>query len=386
MEALSLALDRQNSSRYGPGEVNLLDVISISPLLERLARLLPFGSLLSLSRTNSTYRAILHGFSIPSSSSLHSSHNEDAPSISETETLCSDDNGSFCFTDSDTICSVDDFAQDTKDGGVRPGLKIGWHQTELWKKLKSTSMMECSETFHKRGKVCKTCRICSMPVCEACIMKLSFSRMGSAYNTRERHLCDGCFESGNPHGDKLRYGPDHGLIDYKSLRRCICTARDGFICAECRDLHFRRHYDRVWLCAGYKCQKTIERVWGVRVCSWCNGSIPGHRNREDYWLAFDVRFAESIKVENSRLRLHYIGMFNDCGEQPRGQGHCGIIKQPPLPGHQTSLGRVCRNGRYDYWHLLPRRGVPKISHSQIVQEEQSKSKDGERINMAINTS
>ena len=353
MDSSSLVFDIQKSSRHGSEAVNLLDIITISSLLERLARFLSFGSLLSLSRTNSFYRAVLHGFSTLSSSTLHSSESEDALSISDDETLCFDDNRSLCPTDSDTIYSVNDFAQDIKNGGVRPALSIGRHQTELWTNLKSISIIECSESFHKEGKNFDTCRICSMPVCEFCIIKLSFSRMGSAFTSRERHLCDGCVETGNPHGDKLRYGPHSGPTDYKNLKRCDCTAKHRFICGECRDLHIRRHHDRVWLCAGYTCQNIIEKVWGVRVCSWCNGNIPGHRNREDYWLAFDGRFAEGIKLEDRRASFEYRWVFNDRAK-PKDQEHLGLIERAPFPGHRTSLGRVYRNGRYDYWHLLPR--------------------------------
>ena len=385
MEASSLVFDLQTKSWHAPDTVNLLDVITTLSLLERLAKSLPLRSLLSLSRTNSTYRAVLHGFSVPSRSILDSSDSEVTPSVSETETLCYDDEQSLCFTDSDTIYSVNGLAQDTKNGGVRPGLNIGEHQTELWMNLKSISMIECSESFHKKGKIFKTCRVCSMPVCELCIIKLSFSRMGSAFNSRERHLCDGCFESGNPHGDKLRYGPDRGPIDYKTLRCCTCTAKDSLVCSECWDQHVRRHYDRVWLCAGHKCQKILERVWAVRVCLWCNGKIPGHRNREDYWLAFDGRFARGVEVENRHLRWHRTPLCNYSDERLKIQEHRGLTRQPPYPGHRTSLGRVYRNGRYDYWHLLPRQGVLRSRNSQVVQEEQSKSKFEDRTDVTVGT-
>ena len=305
METLSVALGLQNPIRDCPEAVSLLDVITISVLLKRLARLLTFGSLLSLSRTNSTYRAVLHGFSMPSSSSCHSSDNEDTISISETETLCSD-NGSLCPTESDTIYSVNDSAQDTADGGVRPDLNIGWHQTKLWKNLKSMTIMKCSESFHKKGEDCETCRICSMPVCEACSIRSSFTRIGSAYDNRKRLLCDTCSESGNPHQERLRYGPGSGRIDYRNLGRCNCTVKDSLLCSKCRDQHIPRHNDKVWQCAGYRCQKPVHRAWGVRVCLWCNGNIPGHRNREDYWLAFDSRFARGSEVERKRLDWHCI--------------------------------------------------------------------------------
>ena len=343
-------IEHDQRHRHG---FTLLDIVTLPHLVERLARLLPFGSLLSMSRVNTSYRAALHGFP-PVYGMPNYSLEEDSQSISETQTLCPADSESTCFTDSDTISTLNSTTEDNEYEIVRPTLRIGWHQTELWKRLKSISQLECSEPFHKRGKAVKNCRICSMPVCEACVVRSSFSRNGNTFDNRNRHLCETCFESGNPHKDRLRYGPYGPPLNYHKMSRCECTPKDGSLCLECREEHLLRWEDKMWKCAGHNCKGTVSKAWAVRVCLWCNGVVPGHRNREDYWLGFDARFAEGLERDNKRMDHAPMPWPSLFGDYPQNIP----IPERVLPeGHRTSLGRVLRNGRYDYWHL-PARTIP----------------------------
>ena len=89
----------------------MLDLLSLIPILDHLASYLPFAGLPNLYRVNSSYRAVLHGF---------------PP------------------------------AYDLKDAGkkqmVRESLRIGYHDADLRRHLKSVVAFECSWPAHKKGE------------------------------------------------------------------------------------------------------------------------------------------------------------------------------------------------------------------------------------------
>ncbi|KAL2006056.1 hypothetical protein VTN00DRAFT_9710 [Thermoascus crustaceus] len=217
----------------------LLDIFYPWPVVSNLASHLGIGDLLNLSRLNSECRAALHGFPPPSSSSSSS-------------------NGT-ASTDSD----------------VRPDIYVGEHGTGYWTGLKSIAQMLCSELNHRKGNISKLCRYCSMPVCDACIVKESFAKPINAYRTRTRYLCVGCWAKGKPHKGRSFTTSPPATTPYNFLPGhgdfCHCTAKNGWICSacrarQCRDVDLQRQ-----TCVGEGCSNPPgadgERR---RVCLWCD--------------------------------------------------------------------------------------------------------------------
>lgn len=114
----------------------LLDILYPWPVVSILASHLGVGDLLQLSRVNAECRAALHGFPPP------------APTSSQLS------------------------MQDESTRSVRADIFVGLHRTSYWKSLKGMAQMRCSEPNHRKGNQADLCRHCSMPVCEACIVKV----------------------------------------------------------------------------------------------------------------------------------------------------------------------------------------------------------------------
>jgi hypothetical protein len=111
----------------------LLDILYPWPVVSILASHLGVGDLLQLSRVNTECRAALHGFPLP------------APTLGDNE----------------------------QPGSVRNDIFVGLHRTSYWTCLKAMAQMRCSEPNHRKGNRADLCRHCSMPVCEACVVRVS---------------------------------------------------------------------------------------------------------------------------------------------------------------------------------------------------------------------
>jgi len=230
---------------------SLLDLLSPYPVLEDLASFSGLGDLINLSRANSKYRAALHNFQLPSQKGK----------------------GNFC--------------------SVRPALLIGQHNTVFWKNLKAKSILCCSEPRHKAGSYkVSPCRICSMPVCEACIIKASFGKRNeNTFHSRCRKLCADCWSSGTPHKKQLLNGTSNkeppSYLESATLRGlCTCSAKDGHLCLECKTEQNAELTMESSRCFGYGCTSTEAEgtSWAGRVCLWCDLPLPRSRaeSRREY--------------------------------------------------------------------------------------------------------
>lgn len=221
---------------------HLFDLLSAYPVAETLAQALPLASLVNLSKVNAEHRAILHGFPRPIA---------------------------------------------TKDGEyeskIRPDLYICFHQTDYWRNLKIKSQLLCSEQKHTKGPNPRGCRMCSMPVCEGCIVKGSFGKHENTFQNRRRHLCVECWLSGNRHSerrldhssaDKIPYTSAVGAEDF-----CSCAAKDGWLCSKCKtgqkvDLHVKLNR-----CCGEGCDSILEVDKATRrICLWCDLPLFGNQS------------------------------------------------------------------------------------------------------------
>ncbi|KAL2059627.1 hypothetical protein ABVK25_000920 [Lepraria finkii] len=230
----------------------LLDLLSPYPILENLVSMLPLGDLFSLSKTNSAFRAALHGFQLARS------------------------NGESPFTTP-----------------VRPTLCIGQHETLFWRNLNAKSPGLFSESQHTRGDKNRGCLMCAMPVCEACIIKASFGKRDEkTFQHRTRSLCPECYNSETPHIEQSLKEvkgkrPIHSLSDTEPT--CICTAKDGHLCLKCKTEQKSDLETKLSRCYGEGCSKTKPCGFSGRVCLWCDLRLPGERSRAEARRDYDKR-------------------------------------------------------------------------------------------------
>ena len=212
----------------------LIDILLISSIQENVSSHLAHGDLSNLSKINSEYRAVLHRVRIGSS-------NQE----------------------------------------IRRSLYSGQHGSPYWRRLKAKGLWVCSESHHVQGTVVRDCRMCSMPVCEACVIKVSFRKHNEGtFATRCRSLCPDCYNSGNTHGG--RFSRDaHSSHSLPNLIHpyCSCTAKDGHLCLECKKKQESEAKTHVDQCHGNGC--SVMKVMGFpsRVCLWCGLRILGDSNR-----------------------------------------------------------------------------------------------------------
>ena len=228
---------------------SLLELLRSYPILEHLVSVLPLGDLFILSKTNSTIRAALHGFP---------DQFLQEPSLSE---------------------------------AVRSALFIGRHNTSYWKNLKAKSPLYCSEPQHTRGNKVKGCLICSMPICEACIIKASFGKRDeNTFPNRIRPLCNECFNFGNSHRETALGGNENIIqTSYPMRTECVCTAKDGHLCLRCKTKQNAKLDGIKIQCFGMGCSKSKLDHFGGRVCLWCNLPLPRERSRAESRRDYDRR-------------------------------------------------------------------------------------------------
>ncbi len=231
---------------------SLLGIILIHSIQDSLLDSLPLGDLFNLSRTNSSFRAALHGFE-------------------------------FERRDQELLSSAQS----------RPPLHLGHHDTPHWKNCKTKSLLLCSEARHSRGEKIGGCRVCSMPVCEACIIKSSFGKRDErTFSNRTRSFCPDCHNFGNVHGDiKLKEDCTEYLPSYLNLGKslCICTAKDGHLCIQCKTMQNCNTKERLERCHGKGCSRAKEGGFAGRICLWCDRRLPSENDRATARRDYDLR-------------------------------------------------------------------------------------------------
>ena len=231
----------------------LLDLLLPYPVLENLASSLALGDLFNLSKANAAYRAALHGFAKP-------------------------------------------LLDRERDEDVRSMLQIGEHRSAFWENLKARSQLECSEPQHTRGSNPSGCRLCSMPVCEACIIKASFAkRSENTFQNRHRSLCADCWTSGNRH-KKQPVGGSKGKSYHEQALEgcfCVCAAKDGHLCLKCKTYQNSSAEADADKCYGQGClngsPKSKAAPMEGRICLWCSRQLPGSRSRAESRRDYDAR-------------------------------------------------------------------------------------------------
>ncbi len=154
--------------------------------------------------------------------------------------------------------------------------------------------MLCSELNHTRGDNIRGCLMCSMPVCEACIIKESFGKRDEkTFQHRTRTLCSDCYDCETPHVEQTlnprMKGKDaiHSLSETEST--CICTPRDGHLCLRCKIEQRSKLAVKLARCYGQGCTRTQPGGFPGRICLWCDLRLPGERSRAEARRDYDAR-------------------------------------------------------------------------------------------------
>ena len=224
----------------------LLNLLSIYPILEELVPHMGLGDVIRLSRVNSQYRAVMHGFELPA-------------------------------TDES------------------PRLQIGEHRTALWGSLKSKSVLRCAESQHKPTKhTIRSCRICSFPVCEACVIRDSFSKPNEmTFHNRSRKMCAKCWSTGRHQKRQLLGQGSRECGDGPDLAGagdiCACSARDGHLCLECKTIQNAKSGDEIGKCYGEACKGFLDGTEIRSVCLWCDLALPDGPRRAASRRQYDIR-------------------------------------------------------------------------------------------------
>ncbi|KZF22258.1 hypothetical protein L228DRAFT_149415 [Xylona heveae TC161] len=298
---------------------SLQELLQIYPVAESIAAALPLGALLNLSRVNHVYRDILHGFPFSNPSSL-------------------------CPSEEESYIGEDKIPE-TFPGN--PSLHLGQHQTRHWKNLKSKAQLLCSEPQHIKGPNIRGCVMCSMPVCEACVVRASFGKNENTFSNRKRYLCQHCWASGVPHKEchfnstqKDRHGTYLPVScskgsDY-SGDICTCSAKDGWLCLACKIQQRTNLDEKLNTCCGMGCNESLgngrERR---RVCLWCDLPLPPKASLGESLNDYELRHV----FNKSQLLI----------PQSPHDGDADEMSRPPPPPFYTDEN----DGRSNAWPQEP---------------------------------
>ena len=148
--------------------------------------------------------------------------------------------------------------------------------------------MLCSELNHTRGDNVRGCLMCSMPVCEACIIKESFGKRDEkTFQHRTRTLCSDCYDSETPHIEQTFKSGMKGKNAV--LPTCICTPKEGHLCLRCKSEQRSQLAVKLARCYGQDCTRTQAGGFPGRVCLWCDLRLPGNRSRAEARRDYDAR-------------------------------------------------------------------------------------------------
>ncbi|RPA98572.1 hypothetical protein L873DRAFT_1012839 [Choiromyces venosus 120613-1] len=134
---------------------------------------------------------------------------------------------------------------------------------EHWERLVGLTKLECTEKGHKKGEKIKGCKICSIPVCETCIVRADFFGQNGTYSNRIRTFCDTCWSATNFSDAE----PTAPIL-------CECVAKDGWLCSSCRAIERSELIYNEGTCATDGCDNPHNSSEKHRVCTWCQRPLP----------------------------------------------------------------------------------------------------------------
>jgi hypothetical protein len=261
-------------SETAEGSLTLLSIVGQWPIASNIAKHLPAGSLINLSRSSTSLRGVLHGFD--DWTTAEPNVTADAPAHTDPEDVIEDVSS----------CRV---------------LHIGAHRTPYWEGLKRAAPFACSSKTHTKGNKTKPCLYCSMPVCEGCIIKHSFAKTENTFKNRCRFMCQRCWDTENVQKQR-RYSGRSSAADRRSHKSevmagqlCTCTSKDGWVCNDCKEKQNQEaRLEATEVCYGEKCATVLDTDKDRRkICLWCDKPMARGRASLESKIAFDQKIMDA---------------------------------------------------------------------------------------------
>lgn len=125
------------------------------------------------------------------------------------------------------------------------------------------ALLLCSEPDHTKGSSAKPCRLCSLPVCEGCIVKASIAKREVSLQMCRVYYCIDCWVSGNQQRERRHPGSVTSVFradspNSKSESCCVCSVQDKWLCLKCKTAQRSLAESRHVRCAGHGCSKLIQ--------------------------------------------------------------------------------------------------------------------------------
>lgn len=207
------------------------------------------------------------------------------------------------------------------------------------------SSVLCSESNHTKGSAAKPCRLCSLPVCEGCIVKASMAKHEVTLQMCRVYYCIECWISGNsqreccPPESVPRVFRADGPTS-KSESRCVCSAQDKWLCLRCKSAQRSLAESCYVRCTGHGCSKLVQPGGQlVSICLLCGRYGP--QGREIYRREYDsihlsARFYSAWDVDASAP--FYCKAVGAGGNQP-SKIDLEVISGPRYPPNRCQEAR-----------------------------------------------
>ena len=163
-----------------------------------------------------------------------------------------------------------------KVGNQDAGL-TGYRPVLLKSDLKN--LLVCWEPHHTEGYVSRCCLKCTMPICDACVVKDAFGKQEATYRNRRRYVCLDCWSPERsiirPSGSGSRIVPSYAQR-VASREFCQCSVYNGWLCSKCKTGQNSDLTSKLDQCVTERCpNKPSKDHFGGRMCLWCDLPMPG---------------------------------------------------------------------------------------------------------------
>ena len=164
--------------------------------------------------------------------------------------------------------------------GIQDGGLLGLRSIMVRSDLKA---LICRELHHTEGYVIRCCLRCTMPVCDACIVKDAFEKEEATYYNRRRHVCAECWDrrqhsvlqsDGSQSREQVSFA-----MRAESKELCQCSVHDGWLCSRCKVEQNSNLASKLEKCVTEPCEsKPLDDQFGGRMCLWCGLPMLGRRS------------------------------------------------------------------------------------------------------------
>lgn len=141
----------------------------------------------------------------------------------------------------------------------------------------------CWDPQHTKGYVSKGCLRCTLPTCDACVIKNAYGKQDSTYADRRRLVCVECWSRSEHPEIQLNRLQSRPQVSYAKRAEfeefCQCTALDGWLCSRCKTEQYSGLGTELEQCVTEGCsQKPQHNFFGGRMCLWCDMPMRGRKS------------------------------------------------------------------------------------------------------------